>query len=538
MKNRIFILMLIAIKTFGLQLQAQTSFMVISDPHVFETSLFDNGTAFQSSYENEPRLVEESQRLFDRAIAITKKASPTMLLISGDLTNEGEKRSHEYVKNKLEGLVDRGIKVYVIPGNHDIDNPYAYSYSGDNKSRTEGITYEEFATIYARCGYQDAVMRQGLSYMAYPTDDLALICLDSTIPNENKTRNSDGALTDATLTWAEQAAKKAQNEGRYIIGMMHHEVMEHFDSHLVIASTSVTNSLSNYPSLATVQSRLIRAGINVMFTGHFHIQSIQHVTTTDGELHDISTGSLCTYASPIRKGQISTDGQLSLTVENIDLYYNEEKAHNQYVVEGAIAKLANQMYPKIAEKKEELLGSFPSFLVNMLNIPSSAEEMTTDMCRYMVPAFTDLVNTLSAGDEEKYNPEQKLNACLSAYDDYFKYLCGNMSFIVSLAKDMMAEAGLDLRDQLEAICRSVFYNYVGEATNVVPDNAITLQLTRNIPLLGDLNDDNHVDISDATLLVNIILGTATDTNGTADLNQDGFVNISDVTTLVNIILGK
>lgn len=54
---------------------------------------------------------------------------------------------------------------------------------------------------------------------------------------------------------------------------------------------------------------------------------------------------------------------------------------------------------------------------------------------------------------------------------------------------------------------------------------------------GDVDGSGTPDISDVTLLVNMILGKA-DKNSAADVNKDGDVNISDVTTLVNIILGK
>lgn len=57
-------------------------------------------------------------------------------------------------------------------------------------------------------------------------------------------------------------------------------------------------------------------------------------------------------------------------------------------------------------------------------------------------------------------------------------------------------------------------------------------------LLGDLNHDGYVNITDVVLLVNYILGT----EGTnvveqeADINGDGDVNITDVVALTNIIL--
>ena len=59
-------------------------------------------------------------------------------------------------------------------------------------------------------------------------------------------------------------------------------------------------------------------------------------------------------------------------------------------------------------------------------------------------------------------------------------------------------------------------------------------------LLGDLNHDGCVDISDVVLLVNYILDNTSSTSFTtqeADINADGNIDISDVVELVNMILG-
>ncbi len=56
-------------------------------------------------------------------------------------------------------------------------------------------------------------------------------------------------------------------------------------------------------------------------------------------------------------------------------------------------------------------------------------------------------------------------------------------------------------------------------------------------LVGDVNHDGKVNVSDIATLVNMILGTDIVNNITADVNSDGKVNVSDVTALINIILG-
>ena len=54
-------------------------------------------------------------------------------------------------------------------------------------------------------------------------------------------------------------------------------------------------------------------------------------------------------------------------------------------------------------------------------------------------------------------------------------------------------------------------------------------------LVGDLNDDSEVNVSDVTMLVSMILGN-TPLTSAADVNGDSEVNVSDVTALVSIIL--
>ena len=56
-------------------------------------------------------------------------------------------------------------------------------------------------------------------------------------------------------------------------------------------------------------------------------------------------------------------------------------------------------------------------------------------------------------------------------------------------------------------------------------------------LIGDVNVDERVNVSDVTTLINMILGFETTNQARADINGDGKVNVSDVTALINIILG-
>jgi len=56
----------------------------------------------------------------------------------------------------------------------------------------------------------------------------------------------------------------------------------------------------------------------------------------------------------------------------------------------------------------------------------------------------------------------------------------------------------------------------------------------NDVLLGDLNQDEIVNIQDVILIINLILNS--NFNSLADLTQDGQVDVLDIVYILNIIL--
>ena len=76
-------------------------------------------------YGGDGRVLLYSWEILDAFIEDMKEKDPDLLLLSGDLTLNGEKASHEELAALLEELDEEGITTLVIPGNHDINNPYA-----------------------------------------------------------------------------------------------------------------------------------------------------------------------------------------------------------------------------------------------------------------------------------------------------------------------------------------------------------------------------------------------------------------------------
>jgi hypothetical protein len=70
--------------------------------------------------------------------------------------------------------------------------------------------------------------------------------------------------------------------------------------------------------------------------------------------------------------------------------------------------------------------------------------------------------------------------------------------------------------------------------NIIPRQESSQNYFINNYLLGDVNEDNNIDVLDVVLTVNIVFNN--NYNFSSDLNQDEQVNIQDIVLLVNLIL--
>jgi len=80
-----------------------------------------------------------------------------------------------------------------------------------------------------------------------------------------------------------------------------------------------------------------------------------------------------------------------------------------------------------------------------------------------------------------------------------------------------------------------------DGTESVWSNIEHVVLTGNgdEPLIGDVNGDGEVSISDVTSLIDYLLSSDLDliNKEVADVNSDGEVTIGDVTALIDLLLG-
>jgi predicted MPP superfamily phosphohydrolase len=272
---------------------------VLSDLHYMDPSLLKkDGSAFQMYLLQDPKLLAESGAILQQILHKLVIEKPDLVLISGDLTKDGELVSHKSLLKQLQILGLNHIKVLVVPGNHDINNPDAKLFNGDNATSVATITPENFKSLYADYGYKTAIARDpnSLSYVSEPVKDLRILALDA-----NEYYNNSpvycvvaGNIKDATMEWAKKQLADAKVKGKTVIGMMHHGIVEHFTGESVIFPDYLVD---NWGARA---DEFMKAGLKVMFTGHFHANDATQRNLGNLSLVDIETGSPVIYASPYR----------------------------------------------------------------------------------------------------------------------------------------------------------------------------------------------------------------------------------------------
>lgn len=180
---------------------------MLSDPHYFDPALGTTGEAFEEYLAGDRKLIAESEAILESAINDIKASDTEALIIPGDLTKDGELSSHQNVVDILEEVEDTtDIEVYVTHGNHDILNPIAVSYEGENEVPVDRITEEEYKDMYEELGYGQAVAQDpnSLSYAVDLDEETRLIVMDSALYEANFDEGypqTGGAINQERMGW-------------------------------------------------------------------------------------------------------------------------------------------------------------------------------------------------------------------------------------------------------------------------------------------------------------------------------------------------
>ncbi|MDY3006151.1 metallophosphoesterase [Anaerococcus porci] len=327
------------------------SFTIISDTHILSRELMADNKEFNMAVKYDRKFLVEGQGLLKEALKLASTNESKYLLIPGDLTKDGELKSHLEVSSILKKWKDedKDRRIFLIPGNHDINNYQAYNYRKLENTKTiepkdffdiydftyknniisfykDSNHFKKYLDIlnkrYARDD-RDKYYCQGYLSFAARLDDklsnknsISLIFLDSSIysldyeqNHKDRKNNVVGALDKNLMKWAVDEIEKAKKRKDMIFVLAHHALIPNFrNQRLVLGPFIIKNWNKKYEdSDKRINNKLpieVLADMKVkfVFTGHLHENgTAKYKSKCGNEIFNIQTGSTVTYPLPIRQ---------------------------------------------------------------------------------------------------------------------------------------------------------------------------------------------------------------------------------------------
>ena len=245
--------------------------LVASDTHWHDVGSV-NSDGFYRPRADMGQLTSLTPLIVDRFLSDAAASDADYVFISGDLTDSGGDDALAFAEILAAFEDETGKQVFVVPGNHDIH----LSADPDDHLR--------FRRIYARFGWDEALaVHEGTSsYTAELKNGYRLLAI-----NSNKD-NGGGAIGADLLSWIEAQAAQAKAEGKKLVAMMHHHIMEHF---LLEQRIDGFYILDNYKEIC---EKFDAWNIRVTFTGHLHWGDIAEYRGRN-TVYDATTWALSTY---------------------------------------------------------------------------------------------------------------------------------------------------------------------------------------------------------------------------------------------------
>lgn len=271
-------------------LEHEIKLMIASDLHFQkELSSFSSSIIGQMEYNDE--IVDA---LLDQAV----NEQPEALILLGDLTNVGAYEDHKSMAEKLTELKAKGIDIYVVPGNHDLQQS----------------TSAVFETVYADFGFNQAFSRDSdsLSYAAKLNDEFWLLALDT---NEEKT--AYGHLSNNSMRWIEKILKEAKQAQAYVLVFSHHNLLRHS-----MPGTEKSFMIDKADELSAL---LLRYGVPLYLSGHRHGRSVQSKERSGLQITEIVSDMLLSYPNMYGSLEFNTDASINYEGKVLDVSSWAEK---------------------------------------------------------------------------------------------------------------------------------------------------------------------------------------------------------------------
>lgn len=201
---------------------------------------------------------------FEFVIATVNRLHPAFLIVDGDLVDEAGNPAQTAEYFRVTGKLDPSIRLYNVPGNHDVDNA---------------------PTPATLAAYRKTF---GPDYYTFRAGDLAAFVLDSSIIMDPRNVPDEYVRQEA---WLREELAKAKRDGmRHLVVFQHHL--------LFINAPDEKDSYYAFPlGRRRKYLDLLRdAGVSYVFSGHYHRNAaaaygpMKLVTTTAISCADTQSG--------------------------------------------------------------------------------------------------------------------------------------------------------------------------------------------------------------------------------------------------------
>lgn len=360
------------------------------------------------------------------------------ILITGDLTDKGDKPSHLALVRMLRKLKENGKKVYVTTATHDFNHNRAYTRKrGDTNSKFETQPWDkayfnvdnadfsqymapeslmdpnradpqlvecfspsELWDLYHEFGRDDAISveNSSYSYCIDLDDKTRCLMLNDNFRNEEALHDISVTYSPACFKWIEKMVKQAKDDGKFIFACTHHPLLPPSPAYRIGAGNRDMRSPYSAHTLADI-------GINLVFTGHSHFSDVGFAQSDLGNnLCDITTPSVRFY--PPRFRLVKLDG-----------------------LNGRIAyRCVDVSVPKNSGIRDESLASYyrkemyNEYLVKMQNLKNPLNKIVTEMT---VKNFYFLCRSVSKLTAEEYEKVKNLRFFDLVMNAVFNMLAGD-----------------------------------------------------------------------------------------------------------------
>ena len=291
------------------------NFYHITDVHYYSKKnySYDYKTAPQANTEICMRASEEA---FKQALEIIAKDEDTnTVIITGDLTNHGERYSHDEVTALLKEVTEKGLDPYVVTDSHDYPDfdVHDIDENGNKVLFTDHLQREEVVPMYYPFGRNKGfdTFSDDTTYIAEILPGLYYIALGYDYDPEGR----GPVFSDELMAWVKDHTEKIKAKGGTVICSTHRPIVAPSPAYEIMGKG---NTFFGGEKRA---KEFADMGIRLFFNGHTHIQCMKEIISEKGnKIYSVQTSSLAGFPPKMRKITIDTDkGTADIRTIDLDL---------------------------------------------------------------------------------------------------------------------------------------------------------------------------------------------------------------------------